>query len=188
MTFGKTVLIIAVAFGMHHAAIGQQRVDLEINTSNPSQRNIFLAKNLNNGVQSSLAMRLESGVNNDQAVAIVSAFGGSYSASPGYGGYALLGGTKSGIILRSASANGDIRFITGGTSVLSNTNMFLSSIGRLGVGTTAPKAQVEVAEGDVYISEPGEQLILRSPDGSTCGALSVTNAGAMNFSQIPCPN
>lgn len=57
----------------------------------------------------------------------------------------------------------------------------------VGIGTTAPKAKLEVTGGNILIGSPGQGIILKSPDGATCRLLSIDNAGAMIVSAVACP-
>jgi len=57
----------------------------------------------------------------------------------------------------------------------------------VGIGTTAPKAKLEVTGGHILVGSPGQGLILKSPNGLTCKLLSIDNAGAMVLAATPCP-
>jgi trimeric autotransporter adhesin len=57
----------------------------------------------------------------------------------------------------------------------------------VGIGTTAPKTRLEVAGGNIHVTDPGQGIILKSPDGSVCRLLSIDNAGAMVLASITCP-
>ena len=56
----------------------------------------------------------------------------------------------------------------------------------VGIGTTAPKAKLEVTGGDILIGTPGQGIILKSPNGGTCRLLSIDNAGNLVVSPTPC--
>lgn len=58
---------------------------------------------------------------------------------------------------------------------------------RVGIGTTAPKARLDVATGDVLVGAPGAGIILKSPSGTVCRKLTVDNAGALVNAAIACP-
>ncbi len=57
----------------------------------------------------------------------------------------------------------------------------------VGIGTTAPKARLEVTGGNIHVTDPGKGVILKSPDGLTCKILSIDNAGAIVLAATTCP-
>jgi hypothetical protein len=57
---------------------------------------------------------------------------------------------------------------------------------RVGIGTTAPRARLEVAGGDVLLGA-GRGLILTSADGNGCTRLILTNHPQRAGELIPCP-
>lgn len=57
----------------------------------------------------------------------------------------------------------------------------------VGIGTTAPKAKLDLTGGNILIGSPGQGIILKSPNGATCKLLSIDNAGAMALSAVACP-
>ncbi len=69
---------------------------------------------------------------------------------------------------------GGISGINGGT----NTNV--------GIGTTAPRAKLQVSGGKIYVEANGQGVILKSPNGS-CFELTVTDAGAFASTPVACP-
>ena len=102
--------------------------------------------------------------------------------------------TGKGLILRASPAssardyNGSIRFYTGWSSAgfASNERMRVEANGNVGIGTNAPKAKVEVANGDVYLTDPTKGIILKSPNGN-CWRITVDNTGNLVRTQITCP-
>ena len=62
-----------------------------------------------------------------------------------------------------------------------------SSDASVGIGTTAPKAKLDVRAGNIYVGSPGQGIVLKSPDGLTCKLLSIDNAGAMVLGNTTCP-
>ena len=57
---------------------------------------------------------------------------------------------------------------------------------RVGIGTPTPAAKLHVATGDVYVSNPGSGIILKSPDGLTCKRVSIDNSGALVTAALAC--
>lgn len=86
----------------------------------------------------------------------------------------------------SSSSNSKIRFAVGvNSNTAPFTRMTLNQIG-LGLGTEMPKAKIEVANGDVYVSDPSKGIILKSPNGN-CWRVTVDNTGNFVRTQITCP-
>ncbi len=56
----------------------------------------------------------------------------------------------------------------------------------VGIGTTAPKAKLDVRNGDVFVGTLGAGVILKSPNGS-CFRLTVSDAGALTAISVTCP-
>ena len=57
----------------------------------------------------------------------------------------------------------------------------------VGIGTTAPKARLDVTGGNILVGSPGQGLILKSPNGATCRLLTIDNAGNLTLAVIACP-
>ncbi|PWD99162.1 T9SS type A sorting domain-containing protein [Marinilabilia rubra] len=57
----------------------------------------------------------------------------------------------------------------------------------VGFGTVKPTAKVEVADGDVYISDIDKGIIMKSPDGN-CWKGILDNTGMLSFSPVQCPD
>lgn len=77
-------------------------------------------------------------------------------------------------------------YVTIGDAITDERLMTLKQ-GRVGVGTSNPKAKVHVAGGDVYASAPGTGIILKSPNGARCKRLGINNRGALIAQNIACP-
>ena len=65
--------------------------------------------------------------------------------------------------------------------------MTVDTTGSIGIGTTAPKAKLDVTGGNILVGSPGQGIVLKSPNGATCRLLSIDNAGAMVLTAIVCP-
>jgi hypothetical protein len=62
----------------------------------------------------------------------------------------------------------------------------LDSIGYFGIGTQAPSARLQVSNGDIYIDNINNGIIMKSPNGQ-CWRGKLDNTGDLKFSQIDCP-
>ncbi|NNE14057.1 MAG: hypothetical protein HKN51_03720 [Saprospiraceae bacterium] len=63
----------------------------------------------------------------------------------------------------------------------------IDGYGRLGILTDLPKSQLHIAEGDIYIENITNGVIMTSPDG-TCWRYTPDNSGALVGTSIACPN
>ena len=66
-------------------------------------------------------------------------------------------------------------------------SVVLGNRANVGIGTTAPKAKLDVEGGDVFVGLPGRGIILKSPDGAICRLLTIDNAGALVIEARSCP-
>jgi hypothetical protein len=70
--------------------------------------------------------------------------------------------------------------------------LIISTDDKVGIGmgqggsTNAPKTQLHVKTGDIYIEQVTSGVIMKSPNGQ-CWRMAVSNAGAPVFTAIPCP-
>lgn len=65
--------------------------------------------------------------------------------------------------------------------------MLMSAEGYLGIGTTRPKAKLQIADGDIYIEDINKGVIMRSPNGQ-CWRMNIDNNGNTVNTAINCPN
>ena len=69
----------------------------------------------------------------------------------------------------------------------SNTLFVVDYRGFLGVGTTQPNAKIQVSDGDVYIENINNGVIMKSPNGQ-CWRYTPDNSGQLIPTPITCPN
>jgi hypothetical protein len=84
------------------------------------------------------------------------------------------------------SPEGSIRLFTNTDNNGIIERMRIDSKGYIGFGTKNPKAKVEVADGDVYISSIDKGIIMISPDGQ-CWRGTINNSGTLEFTSVECP-
>ncbi|MCB2208978.1 MAG: hypothetical protein KQH67_11860 [Bacteroidetes bacterium] len=107
----------------------------------------------------------------------------TYTASPNQADFGQLWTSGAGLLLR---ANGGIIRLETSESGASIERIRIDKEGDVGIGTDDPKTRLQVADGDIYISDITKGVIMRSPDGQ-CWRMTVTNEGEPQFSMIECP-
>lgn len=78
----------------------------------------------------------------------------------------------------------------GGSILAGATNWFkVDSINnKVGIGTITPQKPLEVASGDIYVSNAGSGIILKSPDNTKCTKIAIDDNGQIATSTVnPCP-
>jgi hypothetical protein len=57
----------------------------------------------------------------------------------------------------------------------------------VGIGTSTPKAKLDIRGGHLMIGSPGQGIVLKSPDGATCKLLAIDNTGSLKVVEVNCP-
>lgn len=104
--------------------------------------------------------------------------------------YGLLTSNGKGLLigaLKNDLSAGVIKFFNGQNP----DNSFIETMriaenGNVGIGTSEPQAKLQVADGDVYISDIDKGIIMKSPNGN-CWRGVVNNSGKLVFSSVDCP-
>jgi hypothetical protein len=94
-----------------------------------------------------------------------------------------------GLSYQITSTGGDAREGSGKFLIRGNgyrALLVLDSVGYFGIGTKAPSARLQVADGDVYIDNINNGIIMKSPNGQ-CWRGKLDNSGNLGFKQIECP-
>jgi hypothetical protein len=77
--------------------------------------------------------------------------------------------------------------IGAGAIVSASNSLVLGGISEnVGIGTTAPRAKLHLANGKIYVEANGQGMILKSPSGA-CFELTVTDTGALTTTAMTCP-
>jgi hypothetical protein len=98
------------------------------------------------------------------------------------------------------TAGDNLTFVGASTAAFVNNLSFATAIGAgssvftsntVVLGRSVDRVQIpgamDVKGGSVVIGSPGQGIILKSPDGTTCRLLSIDNTGAMVLSAVACP-
>jgi hypothetical protein len=104
-----------------------------------------------------------------------SVFGKSADGAPGISNATAIG-ARARVSQSNSLVLGSIAGVNGATANVS-----------VGIGTTAPRATLDVQGGDLLVGSPGQGIILISPDGTKCLRLTVDNSGALAYTPQACP-
>lgn len=103
-------------------------------------------------------------------------------------------GADKGIIIQSpnSSASGrifmeDNKFIIGRGNAGNNKVLIFDVIGNIGIGQETPLSKLHVTDGDIYIDNISNGVIMKSPD-TQCWRYTPDNTGQLIPSAITCPN
>lgn len=126
-------------------------------------------------------------IDNGSGNSFFGTFAGSNNSSGSYntflGSFTNVGAAN----LTNAGAIGWRAYVT------QNNSLVLGSINEVngatadtnvGIGTTAPKEKLHIANGSIFVANPGS-LIITSPNGN-CWFITVSNAGALSTFSVPC--
>lgn len=62
----------------------------------------------------------------------------------------------------------------------------LLSSQNIGIGNTYPQSKLHLGEGDIFLDNHTQGIIMKSPDGN-CWKQTISNTGVPNYTSIPCP-
>jgi hypothetical protein len=157
----------------------------------PDTRRFLYLNNKSTGQYSTVFSQYQAGASNSNTT--LSQHASGYYI-PELADYGQLWSTGKGLVLRASPPTATepntsvIKFMTGYSSTTgSNERMRISETGNIGIGTTLPKAKLEVKDGDVYVNDPTKGIILKSPNGA-CWRVTMDNTGNFVRTSINCPN
>ena len=143
-------------------------------------RNFMLIQNTSTSQTSSVALVLQAG-NSSNSVSV-----GHWA--PTYNSYPNLLNNYGFIYSHALVVMGDtMRFMSNGHySNPPQEWLRINNVGNIGIGTTNPPSKLTVANGDVYLPNSNNGIILTSPNGQ-CWRVTVDNNGNLTSASIPCP-
>jgi hypothetical protein len=174
--------------GNGHVGIGTQNPDRKLHVESYVQdgeiRDLVFIRNLSSSNTAYTGLNLRS---DDYNYGLGISFSSSnYNLIPDFHQVASMMTNGRAFAISCSSPEGSIRLFTNtdGNGIIER--MRISSTGYVGFGTKNPKAKVEVADGDVYISSIDKGIIMTSPDGQ-CWRGTINNSGVLEFSVVECP-
>ncbi len=157
---------------------------IEGNVQDGQDRALLRLRNTDVGGKSSVSLALES---NDKAYGTAfTQTSASFSAIPDFDRMGVISTNGKGFSIYSTSNYGSIRFYTNQNENGIIERMRINEAGNVGIGTTSPKAKLEIADGDVYIKDINKGIIMTSSDGQ-CWRGTINNSGVLEFVAVECP-
>ncbi|HJW27894.1 MAG TPA: hypothetical protein VJ508_01460, partial [Saprospiraceae bacterium] len=180
-----------IFYGAGNIGIGTlnpaRAIDIVKTVGNGDGRFMVKLKNPSTSNRSFAGIALESGVQGTQTS--LSHIAESYDfEGTKLSGFGQLTNNGAGIIIRADSPTAVIKFLAGYQDAASAPErMRITNNGNVGIGTEDPKSKLQIQDGDVYLDNSANGVILKSPDGN-CWRLTVGNNGVVSTTSITCPN
>jgi hypothetical protein len=163
----------------------ETKLRIEGNVSEGDNRAFIRLRNTNTGNKATVSLTLES---NDKSYGTAFGFtSDSYLAIPDFNKMGVISTNGKGFSIYSSSNYGSIRFHTNVDQNGIIERMRINAEGNIGIGTKEPAAKLQIADGDIYISDIKKGIIMKSPDGN-CWRGNLDNNGRLNFNKISCPD
>lgn len=165
----------------------QQKLTIEGNDNEGADVDYLFLNNTSRGNRSGVLMALSAGDHRTQTT--IGHHAETYDFDfDKFNDFGQVHSSGAGLILRASGTHGVIKFLMGLDEIGSSTErMRLTNDGNLGVGTETPVARIQVADGDIYIEDINNGVIMKSPNGS-CWRMTMNNDGTFRSTSIPCPN
>jgi hypothetical protein len=161
-------------------------INADVGAFEEHPRQFIHLHNTSNSSSSNVAIGLRSGTDYNESYGSFGVCALSYVGNPSLSGLTYMYSPSNGIALRAVGDEGLIKFNTGGNGD-EYERMRIDNVGNVGIGTINPKAKLQVANGDIFISEISKGIIMKSPDGN-CWRGVLDNNGNLTFTAIECPD
>jgi hypothetical protein len=162
----------------------ETKLRIEGNVSEGDNRAFIRLRNINTGNKATVSLTLES---NDKNYGTAFGFtSDSYQAIPDFNKMGVISTNGKGFSIYSSSNYGSIRFYTNVNQNGIIERMRINAEGNIGIGTKKPSAKLQIADGDIFISDINKGIIMKSPNGN-CWRGNLDNNGKLNFSKVSCP-
>jgi len=163
----------------------ETKLRIEGNVSAGDDRAFIRLRNTDTGNRATVSLTLES---NDKNYGTAFGFTSeSYTGIPDFNKMGVISTNGKGFSIYSSSDYGSLRFYTNVDQNGIIERMRINAEGNIGIGTKEPAAKLQVADGDIYISDIKKGIIMKSPDGN-CWRGKVDNYGKLVFNKIVCPD
>ncbi|MEM6377442.1 MAG: hypothetical protein AAF705_04460 [Bacteroidota bacterium] len=179
-----------ISYSGGRIGIGTTEPDTKIkivdDVASGTERSFIRLRNTNSGIGSSVSIALES--NDGQFGTAIGLTSDSYGLIPDFNRMGVISSNGAGFSIYSSSDYGSLRFYTN-RDPLTNAiaeRMRIDAQGNIGIGTSEPKAKLQVKQGDVYLESIGAGVIMRSTSGQ-CWRLTIDNVGRTQTEAIDCP-
>ncbi len=151
---------------------------LTTNSIETYNREVLAIENLSNDNGSASRIDISAGTGSNISTANIITFSNTYGFTSGYTGYTVFSGgyNSSGLILRSQSNNGKLRFLVGGNDFNQNEKLQINSDGL-----------IKVNDGDIFIENVNKGVIMKSANGQ-CWRMTISDTGVPITTSIICPD
>ena len=163
----------------------ETKLRIEGDVSEGDNRAFIRLRNTNTGSRATVSLTLES---NDRHYGTAFGFtSDSYLGIPDFNKMGVISTNGKGFSIYSSSNYGSIRFYTNVDQSGIIERMRINAEGNIGIGSKEPAAKLQIADGDIYISDIKKGIIMKSPDGR-CWRGELDNYGRLIFNRIFCPD
>lgn len=214
-TLTGTTQLLSVPYAMYSAKAGDSKWNdvtgginysggkVGIGTSTPAawlsieknvsgaDRPLLTVDNISNLVDSYSGTGFSAGTGTNKNSLSIQVNSEGYFPALGTGGQSFI--TAKQLVLKSQpntnASDGFVSIYTGGTYDGLNTGaerMRVTYDGKVGIGTTTPKAKLQVSSGDVYLDDATKGIIMKNTSGQ-CYRITVGTTGALVSTLITCP-